>query len=214
MKLCVNYVRKLCGMRARHAVPLQKMKKTIATIGLILFPLVALASGGEAHHEAATMDLKFLYTVINFVILALGIYFLLRKSMPEFFANRALTIKMAIDESKKAYDIAFKNFHDLEVKIKNSDVESRELLASVKKQAEIEKEGVIAQALESAEKIKKDVQEIARQEVVKAKQAIKVEAVEMAAELAREKIKQTITAQKQIELGENFASGISQARAS
>lgn len=173
-----------------------------------IFPLVALANEEGAHHVVQGPDKYFLYALLNFAVLFAALFLALKKPAREFFAGRALTIKQAVDDSKKAYDLANQAFQTLEVKIKNSDAEASELIASVKKQAEIEKNGIVAQATESAEKIKKDVQEIARGEVIKARQILKVEAIEIAAGLAVEKMKQTLTAQDQIQLGQQFVNQV------
>lgn len=186
-------------------------KYSALAVSLLAASVVFAAEGHEA--VARGPDKTFIYAVINFFVLFFLLFFALKKPAREFFAGRALTIKIAIDEAKKTYELARQGLQTLEAKIKNSDAESRELIASVKKQAEVEKDGIVAQAAELAQKIKNDVQEIARQEVVKAKQSLKVEAIEIAANLAADKLKQTLTADDQAQLGQLFATQVQKAGA-
>lgn len=186
------------------------MKKAFASIVfliiIVFWATQVFASGGETTHHGP--DLKFAYVVINFVLLVILLRFFFKNPAKEFFNSRALKTKIAIENSKKLYDEAFRYFEEVKAKLNNADVEGKELLNSVKNQAEQEKLKIIAQAKETSEKIKSDALRIAEQEVVKAKQELKSEAVHLAADIAAQQIKEQITPETQIRLGSEFISQI------
>jgi len=192
------------------------VKKILASIFLfiivIFWAVQAYAMGGTLTNEGP--DLKFLYGVINFVLLIFLIVYFLKKPAKEYFSSRSLKTKMAVENSKKLYDDAYRRFEEIEAKFNNADVEGKKLIASVRQQADQEKKRIVIQAKETAEKIKRDAERIASQEVVKAKQELKSEAVDLAREIAAQKIKEQITPDIQVRLGKEFISQIQRGEAS
>jgi len=187
------------------------MKKLVVAVSFLviaLFMAMNVYAAGDGGHAVGPGDLKFLYGIANFVILASLLYYLLRKAVPEFFRSRATKTKMTIDEARKSYDEAYRQYEEIEAKLKNADVESKELIATIKEEAEAEKLNIVKRARELAEKIKTDSERIAEQEVKKAGVALKKEAIKLSTELAEELIKQKISNDDQVKLSSNFVSQV------
>lgn len=185
------------------------MKKTFFSIFTLVFvfcfiSLAVFATEGVAHHEVAEMNGKFYTIVADFVLLVLVLYFALARQAREFFSSRSLKIKMTMDESKKVFEEAHKRFEEIEKKLNNVEGEGRALIRQVTDQAELERKRLIVQAREAADKIRDDASRIASVELAKAKSELRAEAVELAANLAQQKIKSSLTNDDQLRLGQEF----------
>lgn len=169
---------------------------------VVLIPLFATASEGGVHHAPSLWEIIFALT--NFTILVGALYFVLRKRSSEFFSSRALNTKLAIENAKKLYDEAYRQFEEIEAKLKNADLEGKKLLQDIKDESESEKQQIVAHAKEIAAKIVADSKMIAKQEVIKAKELLKRESVDLAMGLAQKKIESQITDEDQKRLGASF----------
>lgn len=178
-------------------------------LALAVSALAIASSGGHSGgHEAHGPDLKFLYVVINFTILACLLFFGLRKPAAEFFGTRALNSKKRLEEASKLHNEAKKQFELIQSKLTNAEAEGKELIKSVKAQAEQEKIAIIAHAKDLSQKIQKDAERMINQEVAKARAELKSEAVELAMTFAEDKIRKELTPEDQVRLGADFISGI------
>lgn len=175
-----------------------------------VFPLVVLSFASQASeggaHALGLWDIVFPLT--NFALLFLGIYFLLKRRAGEFFASRSLNVKMSVEKAKKLYDEAYRQYEEIDAKLKNADVEGKKLIADIKAESESEKKQIVAHAREMAEKIAADSKRMADQEVVKAMQRLKKEAVDLALQLARKKIESEINQEDQTRLGSGFVESV------
>lgn len=183
------------------------MKKFLTvSVALIisLFFVVASAWSAGGGHGASGPGREFVFVLINFALLLMVLYFALRRPAKEFFAARALKIQQHIDESKNLHDEAYRALEEIECKLKNVDVEGKEFLATVKDQAEQEKQSIIAQARDMAEKLKSDTDRKIQGELLRAKMELKAEAAQLASQLAAKEIKDNISADDQVRLGAEF----------
>lgn len=153
-------------------------------------------------------DIKFLVSVLNFLILVGLLYFVLRKKVPEFFRSRATQTKLLLEEARKSYEEACHTYEAIEAKLKNADAEGRGLIAAIKEEAEAEKLTVLQRAKEMAEKIKTDSERLAEQEVKKARVSLQREATLLSVELAEGLIKKSINTGDQKKLSQDFVSRV------
>ncbi len=186
--------------------------KFLAVASFFFWASVAVASGGE--HAVHGPDKKFLFVVINFLILALLVVIGTRKPAREFFQTRSLLSKKRLEEAKKLHEEARKQHEEVQTKLKNAESEGKDLIASVKRQAEQEMQAMVAQGHELSEKIKQDAQRMISQEIARARHELKSEAVELAMGLAVQKIKSNLSVEDQVQLGSDFISGVKTVRAS
>ncbi len=110
-------------------------------ISLLALPLWA-AEGG--HEEGPGMSL--VYWGINFLILVGGLAFFLRKPVKEFFASRSTLIRKNIEEATQRRANAEQKYAEYEARLKSIEKEMQELIATLKKDGELEKRRLVEQA--------------------------------------------------------------------
>lgn len=179
------------------------MKKflLINTIILSLGASLSFASGGS-HSAPQVSDL--LFPFINFVILLMLLYFFLRSKAVDFFRSRSTNIKVDIEKSKEMYADAYRKYEEIEGKLKNADIEGKELLKSLKDEAELEKKHMVKAASEFSEKLKSDSERIINNELKKATRRLKKETVNLATMLAKQELQKEMSAEQQKQLGAEF----------
>lgn len=170
---------------------------------LLVFASVAFASGGGGAEEASTGSIfkSYIWQIINFLILVFGIIFLMKKmDIRGFFRKRTELIEQALRESREAKELAQKALSEVEERLKVKDSEIEHIIAGAKQSGENEK----VRLIEEGDKLKTRIIEQAKSniayEVKKAREAIKKEAVEIAMELAEQKLKTKLSKDDQLKL--------------
>lgn len=154
----------------------------------------------EQHH----FDKMFFYSVINFVTLILVLGFLLRKPIQEFFRKRSSDTQSQMEQTKKFYEEAAKHYQTVTTQLGQASLEAKNLIESIKKDGEIEKQRLIDSAKEHAQKIKDDAAIMVQQELKRAQEILRAETVNLATEIATRHIKDTITAEDRDTLNAEF----------
>jgi len=167
--------------------------------GLIrLFPLALapLLMVGTAHAAGDTHGgpdyFDFAWRILNFVILAGLIYWLLASKVKTYFAERRSGIATALAEAAAAREAAQKTFQEYEVKLAKATGEIEQISALIRAQGEAEKERLIEEGRKAAEKMREDAQARMEQAFGKASQALRSEAVRLSTEMAEEILKKNI----------------------
>lgn len=168
----------------------------------------SVASGG-AHASPSQMTTDFYFTVANFITMILLLYFVLRKSVQSFFRSRATNTKLEMEKIKKIYNEAYRKYEEVESRLKNADLDGKKLLDSLRHEGELEKQRIIRKARETAHQIKFDSERVIKQELLKAKEALRLETAELTTQLAKQKILQTLTASDQDQLSTEFLENLS-----
>jgi F-type H+-transporting ATPase subunit b len=129
------------------------------------------------------LDLEHAYWIcvlLNFVVVAAAIYWLLQKNLPGLFLNRTASIQKAIEEARKASDDANRRLAEIEARLSKLDVEINAMRAAAEKEAAVEDQKIKAAAAEDARKIV----ESAEQEIAAAAKSARRELTAYAADLA------------------------------
>lgn len=174
------------------------MKRWTTAIYAFVVLLVASplwAAEAEAHEEGPTI--KLVYWGINFLILAVGLLYFLRKPVKEFFASRATLIRENIEQARALKANAEKKYQDYENRLKSIEKEMQELIANLKKDGELEKRRMIESAAQQAANLKSNSERVLQQELRKAKEDLKKEAVSLATDLAEDLIRKNVTPEDQ-----------------
>jgi len=188
-------------------------KKTWAAIGtLILFVLVccglAMASGagaeqGADHGNGKMLDL--LYRAINFALLVIILYVVVRKTtIKDFFSNRREEIRNNFEELNKKKDLAERRFHELEQKLREFEVSKKEIIDQYKAEGAAEKEKIIAEAEQRAGQILEQAELTIQREILAAGERLKREVLDSAAQKAQEIISKEMKESDQDHLVDEF----------
>lgn len=121
-----------------------------------------------------------IFTVINFAILAFALVAGWRKLTPGLFKSRSLTIQQAIADARKASEEAQSRLSSIESRLQQMDGEIASIRASSEQQAKAEEERLRA----SAEEEQKKIVQAAEQEIAAAGAAAQRELKQFVAQLA------------------------------
>jgi len=177
---------------------------TIVTLlALILISGSAMAaSGGDggAKGWVATDT----YKVINFAVLAIGLFLLLRKPVAKALDDRIKGIKEQLEEleaRKKEAEVALADYNK---KFQLLDQEAERLMAEYIKQGEAAKAKILTEAASAAEKLEEQARRNIENEFDRAKVALKEEVLEHALTKAEEMIKSKISSGDQERLVDDY----------
>lgn len=129
------------------------------------------------------LDLEHAYWVcvlLNFVVIAVAIFWLSKKNLPGLFRNRTASIQKAMEEARKASEDANRRLAEIEARLSKLDVEIGGMRAAAEKEAAAEEQRIKAAAAEDARKIV----ESAEQEIASAAKSARRELTAYAADLA------------------------------
>ena len=175
------------------------MKKIYSYISIILIIMitvsVALASGGaEAGHEnTAELWKGWGLKTFNFVVLIGLLYWLLASKIKDFFVGRREEIKGDLEKAVERKADAEKKYREYSEKIDKASTEIDGILEMIKAQGVAEKQKIIEDAERTAKKMKEDAQARIEQEMKKATDDLKAQAVNLSVKMAEEILKKSIT---------------------
>jgi F-type H+-transporting ATPase subunit b len=150
----------------------------------------ASAGGGESKGHNWV---DFAWRALNFLVLAGFLYWLLAKKIKEFFTGRRDDIKIALEQAMAAKEEAEKKYKEYTVKLEKATEEIAGISEMIKAQGLAEKERILEDAKKAAVKMKEDTQARVEQELKKAGNLLRTEAVKLSVEMAEELLKRNIT---------------------
>lgn len=163
----------------------------------------AMASGGE-HADSGVLLKDFLYRCFNFAVAAGILGYFLTKPLRKGMADRREGIQNSLAEAEKARAEAEAKFAEYDAKLTAASAEIDFIYAEIKREGELEREKILANAGEMAAKIKEEASRSAAYEVTKARAELRQEAAAMAIELAESILKKNFTAQDQSRLVDEY----------
>ena len=181
----------------------------VLSLLILLVPLgLAFASGGGGEEAAADSGAKLKdlgYRFLNFALLVIIIFVVVRKTaIKDFFANRREEIKKKFEDLQAEKDSAEKRYQELEQKLKDFEKQKQEIIEQFKAEGTAEKEKIIAQAQERAKYILEQADLTIQREMQAAKDKLKQDVVDAAAQRALEIISEEIKDTDQDQLVEEF----------
>lgn len=186
----------------------------VSAASLMVVGLAALgfaSEGGEgAHHVDTAKQMKdFGWRVLDFAgLMIIAVWALKKANVKGALADRQAGIEKALQEAVEARVAAEKKYAEYSEKLEKANKEVDEIFAAIKKEGELEKERIIADAKDLAEKIKAQASGAATQEVLKAKAELKDEAARLAIQLAEQTLKDNIKKDDQDRLVKEYLSKV------
>lgn len=154
----------------------------------------------KAHH----LPPPFGFALVNFGIFALIMYRLLAKPMRSFITERHTTIRRDLDEASRLRKEAEAKLGEYEKKVSNVDAEIDALVAQVTKEAEAEKERLLAAAAEQAIRLKAEAEKQIAAEIERARSELRAGVIEAAIAAADGILKKQIGADDQRKMAERY----------
>ena len=184
------------------------MKKYVVVVFLLIIALAvaqpAIASGGGGHADSGAIVTDFIWRCFNFAVTVGILVYFVRKPIKNALAGRREGIATALEEAEKARTDAEAKFAEYDEKLNKAESEIEVITAELKREGELERDRIIAQAKESAEKIRNEAEKTAGFEVAKAKAELQAEATRLAVELAEELLKKSFSAKDESRLLDEY----------
>jgi len=170
----------------------------VSTLSLCVIMLclaaVGFAQEEGAHHVDTGAQMKdFAWRCLDFAVLAAVAFWAIKKAdVKGSLAARRTGIERTLKEAVEAKEQAEKKFREYSERLDQANKEIEGISLNMRREGELEKERIIAEAKTAAERIKAQAESAAAQEVLKAKSELRAEAARLAVEIAEQKIVKNI----------------------
>lgn len=197
-------MRKFCFVRQRCAAVLCCFVAAFLLFGVGM----AFASSGGEHGEHGDSGFNktadFLYRVLNFGILAGGLYLVLRKPLKNAFAARTQGIEDKLADLERQKEEAEKKYAEYKGKLALLEQETAKILEGYIEDGEAAKAQIIEEAQKMAGKMQEQAKTAIQQEFAKAKAQVQAEVVGEAVKAAEKLIKKEINDDDQDRLVDEY----------
>lgn len=184
-------------MNKKHLSPVAAAAVSTLSLCVIVLGLAAVGFAQEegAHHVDTAAQMKdFMWRCLDFAALvAIAVWGIKKADLKGTLAARRTGIERTLKEAVEAKEAAEKKFQEYSVRLDQANKEIESISANMKREGELEKERIIAEARIAADRIKAQAESAAAQEVLKAKGELRAEAARLAVEIAEQKIVKNIT---------------------
>ena len=166
---------------------------------------VAVASGGEhgagGHGGWAMTDT---YRVINFAVLAIALFFVLRKPVAQFLGDRIKGIEEELTSLEAKKKAAEKKLSEYNKRLAALEIEAGEILVQYRLQGENARERILEEARGAAAKLEEQAKKNIEREFAEVKLRLETEVFEKALAMAGEKLKKGINEDDQKRLVDEY----------
>ncbi len=153
---------------------------------------IARASLSEGSEDGKEENRELIFKVINFLLLAGGLTYLLRKPLSEFFTQRSASIRKSLDEGRKALEASQAQLSVVEEKLRRLGEEIETFKASARREMELEGERLREAAAEESKKILESARVQVETAIKAAKLELKTSAAQDALKLAEQIIRERL----------------------
>jgi F-type H+-transporting ATPase subunit b len=171
----------------------------------------AAAHGDAAHADAAHAEPastipwgKMTFHALNLAILLGIIGWFARKPIKDAIADRSLAIKKDMDEINALRKQANDRYAEIETRLQGYDRKLAEMKGDAEKEAAAEAREIAARAERDAQVIQQAAERTIRDETLRARHALRKDAVELAVKIAEEQLRLQITEADQRRLATDF----------
>ena len=162
------------------------------------------AHGGHGDAAAKGWVATDTYRVMNFAVLAIGLFLVLKKPVSQALGGRIQGIKEQLEELEEKKAAAEAKLAQYDAKMAELDKEAETLLAEYVKQGEDAKARILKEAEAAAEKLKEQASKNIEYEFLQAKSELKAEIAEKALAKAETIIKERINSEDQEKLVDEY----------
>lgn len=182
----------------------RRAKSILAIVGILVVVTLSVsgsawaAGGGDGHDaEAKGWQKTDWYRVMNFAVLAIGLFLLLRKPVAQALSNRIKGIAEELKDLEGRKATVEKQLADYNDKLALLDKEAEKIIADYIQQGEEAKVRILKEAQSAAEKLKDQAHKNIEHEFKRARSELQEEIVEKALAKAEQVIKDQISDQDQ-----------------
>ena len=176
-----------------------KRSAIFAIVALLVFPMsAALAASGKGWVQTDS------FRVLNFVVLVVALFFILRKPVSSALSSRIDGIKKQLQDLENQKEAAEKKLAEYSDKLSELEKEAEHIVADYIKQGKEAKARILKEAEASAEKLQAQARRNIEHEFDQAKQQLQAEVLEKSLAKAEALIKEKISADDQTRLVDEY----------
>jgi len=179
----------------------------VLVLGLLVFQAAPLLASGDAGHgeaEAKGGVATDTQRVLNFVVLAGGLYFLLRKPASKALKARIEEIEKQLKDLEARKQAAEKELAAYNEKIARLDQEAGQIAAEYERQGKEARARIIEEAKVAAQKLEEQAKRNIEFEMKSARERLQAEVIEKALQKAESRLKERMTAEDQDRLIDEY----------
>jgi F-type H+-transporting ATPase subunit b len=176
---------------------------------MLFFCFIGMSLASSAEHEGHESKSKGwvatdTYKVMNFAVLAIGLFLLVRKPLSQALDSRISGIKEQLSELEQKKQAAEKQLAEYTEKFSSLEQETEKLIEDYIRQGNEAKARIIDEAKKAAEKLEEQARRNIDHEFKQAKLALQQEIMEKALQKSEEILKAKITAKDQEKLVDEY----------
>ncbi|NQU65960.1 MAG: ATP synthase F0 subunit B [SAR324 cluster bacterium] len=184
-------------------------KQLLTAFSLICVSFSAFASSAEGE-VASLFSSEMLFKLINFLLLLLILHRFARKPIAKMLSNSAGNTKKKVDDVEAQLAAAKSRLVEYQTKITNLERELETRQESAIGAIELEKERIINDTKNQAQKLEEQSQNRIEQNILKAKAEIRAFLVNESVQLAEKVISEQIDSKKRKVLVENYTKSLNE----
>jgi len=165
---------------------------------LLLTPLFIYMTSSEKEQASSPMD--FIGKVINFVVLAGGLGYILYRPLRQFLEKKTLDIRKMLKESEELKKDAERKFEEARQRLAGLEEEISRMKSEAKQEGAKEKAEVKSLTEKEIERIRRLTEQEIESQIKAGIQELKEHTAELAVALAEERIKKKVSLQDHIQL--------------
>ncbi|MBI4239254.1 MAG: ATP synthase F0 subunit B [Deltaproteobacteria bacterium] len=146
----------------------------------------------------------FVFSVVNFFLFVVALYWLLRRPLQTHFAARAHDLEVALAEARGAEQTAQRRLDEIQKQLAQSEHAITELKAQMRADGELDRQAMVAKAHEMAKKLELDTERMIVQELRKNKETLRGTTVDMAILMAERLLREQLTTEDQFRLVRDY----------
>lgn len=187
----------------------RKIQRIAAALALVAInAAVVCASGDGGHADSGAVAKDFAWRILDFALMAGLLGYLLVKPIRNGLTGRRDGIEKALSDAVAAREAAEAKFAEYDVKLSKASAEIDEMSAAIRREGELERDRILANAREMAQKITAEAEKTAESEILRARTELRQEASRLAITLAEELLKKQITSGDQQRLVDEYVSKV------
>lgn len=180
---------------------------------VLLFAASAFAAEGAPHAEPYAQLKDFGYRLFNFLVLASLLVWAAKKADLKGLLNaRRAGIMKALREAEEAREEAENKLAEYSGRLDKATREIDDIREAVRQEGAAEKARIIAEAQETAERIREQARISAQQEVETARAQLREETARLSVQLAEATLKQAVTRADQDKFVDEYLSKVAEAQ--
>lgn len=168
-------------------------EKTRLGLGLILIAFLLTLIVAMPVHAAEEWQATDTYRIMNFAVLVLILFFILRKPVANFFTDRVRLIKEQLEDLEKQKVEAENKLAEYNEKLSALDAEAEKIIQEYQRQGEEARTNILKQAETAATKLEQQARKSIEQEFKQAKLQLETELFDAAVQKAEDRMKGDIT---------------------